>query len=972
MPSRLVYSPQVWAFTKNARNEIFDITPYISSGQVIRNINAASTAALVLRNPDKIFTTPKDGGAIFHPQDPITIYMERIANFPVRVFTGYLDQTPYLQLQPEVIQLQASCTLKRLIYTYFDPSLPYMISFFEKYGWINMGQGTITAASSFGAKNLKQTSNKLENSSISRLLWGILYDIADWSDTNIWIEPIPTGANGIVQRVLRLMNAIDAQEVAATQELEQIFNTMIGASGQGPNAGAFSTTVTGSNYKQKTYNWLTANGLTPIGAAGMMGNFAIEDSSFNPSQVQYGGGSPGQVGVGFGIAQFTNYAANTGDYQNFVEYASKQGYPDPTKLSGDTLLVLELGFILTQLSQSNLTQLNNASTPAAAASIFYFAFEDPGASASWQAKQNLSGRQQAAQQFYDLYARSTGATGISPNASNKHGSITYKHTGLAGNGYRIANAPSSTTSNILGQQITNTFDVMVQAANAIANEHYPYIWGGGHDLAGQPSFGNQQSNGSGPSGTGYDCSGSVAAVLYAAGLYPATSVPNDAGLVSDLLQSKVLVKGRSNGQALSVDIWDRPGYHIFMRIGGVNGAYWGTWDGGSISGGPQWLGKGNSNPSLVNDPNYIPYHIPAAVLSSSATYQLSIAAGSTTIDNPSGGSGGTSLSNNTLGTGSAQAFVQQLAFPTIEDSVVAILLGSEGKGLMHDQSLFPFVQQVAQASLRDFMSLPDGSFFAFYPDYFGEMGQHNPYWYIDDIEIISGTINVTDDALWTHVFAVGANSWPVDNALINDLFSAGTISVFNAFNTSGILESGTDKGGLGAVMSKNEAINFIKRYGARPQVLDYPMVRSSIFEMLMAYQNFMMAWSNQFLSNFQFTFMPELFPGGKVGFPSHGLMMYIEQVTHDFDYENGFTTTALLKAPSLLPGYSSSDTGLPPNMASALAEPIQGNANIAPKPKTKRKKPTPPQLPSPPLMQGDFFHPSPLPSALGLSKPLGP
>lgn len=62
---------------------------------------------------------------------------------------------------------------------------------------------------------------------------------------------------------------------------------------------------------------------------------------------------------------------------------------------------------------------------------------------------------------------------------------------------------------------TKRVDAMWQKAKAIHAKHYPYVWGGGHASAGKPS------------GGGYDCSGSVGAVL-AAGhfhLKPGDSVP---------------------------------------------------------------------------------------------------------------------------------------------------------------------------------------------------------------------------------------------------------------------------------------------------------------------------------------------------------------------------------------------------------------------------------------------------------------
>jgi hypothetical protein len=939
MPNRLVYSPKVYAYTKNAQNVTLDISPFIVSGEIERNIGQVSTATLVLRNPDKIFTTPSNGIA-FHPQDPITIYMERIAGFPVRVFTGYLDQTPYLQLQPAVIQLQASCTLKRLLYSYFDPSLPFMISFFEKYGWINTGQGSIISASGINAKNLKQNKAKLEDGSISRLLWGLLYDVGQWDDGDIWIEPLPQGANGIVNRVLTLMNAMDTLDAAAATELQQVFTMMLGANGQGSGNGAMNPSLTGNTNAQKIFNGLTSLGLTEIAASGMMGNFLVEDSTLSPTTVQIGDTTAqlGQKGVGYGIAQFTNsYANGVGLYADLIQWCKNHGQ-DPTTLNGQIL------YIYNHMSSALIAELNSAGTPSQAAFTFLIGFEDGQAknSPSTQAALNLKGRQQHAEQVYKQYGQgisSNNKDGSKPGASKSD--KTKKFT-LSGPLAKYMNSNGLGNVNALGDTITSTYDVIVQAANAIANEKYPYIWGGGHTKVGVPSIGTSGENGGTP-GKGYDCSGSVAAVLYAAGLYdgllPAGSVPNDSRLVHALIEKGILVPNVDNSSQ-SITIWDNPGEHIFMRIGGTKGYYWGTADGSAPGNGPRWLSKGDSNPLYArSDQGYKPYHIPASFLTPNAQYRLDIAAGSTTINDASGGgSDGGGNSGNTISQTSAEAFTQSLDFPSIQDSIVAILLGSEGKGLMHDQSLLPFIQQVCQASMREFMSLPDGSFYAFYPDYFGEMGHHDPYWYVDDIEITSGTINISDDSLATHVYAIGDNTYPINDSMLNELFSAGTITVFNAFQSPGLIENGTDQSGLGEVMGTKDALNFIKRYGARPYVQEYPMVRSGVFEMFMAYQLFMKAWSNQFESHFDFTFMPEIFPGGKIGFPSHGLMMYVNQVTHTFDYTSGFTTTAQLNSPSIMKGFSSSETGLPPNMVAALGEPVQdaGNAQVKP-PKTPKK-----------------------------------
>ncbi len=943
MTVRRVYSPKVYAFTKNAQGEILNISPYVVSGEIIRNINQPSTASLVLRNPQKIFTTPANGVAI-HPQDPITIYMDRLAGYPVKVFTGYLDQTPYLQLQPSVVQLQATCTLKRLLYSFFDPSLPYMISFFEKYGWVNTGQGSIIAQSSYGANNLKQNGNQLANSSISRLLWGILYDIGDWDDTNIYIEPIPTGANGIVNRVLSLMQNFNEADPEAIGYLDQFFNSLLGAGGNTSNISTTSTSLDGKGNIQQSFNFFVDQGLPAYGSAGIVGNFMQESStSIDPTDGNFGS---------WGIAQWS-----TTRHNSLISFCQKNNLGN-APLYGSDQLGPQLKFVWYELTTdytSVLENLRQASSPGDAATIFCGTgtpatggYENPG-------DPKLQNRIQYAQQVYDDYANATAPDNTKPGTgkSTTNSIIKSSFPSLLNDTspFEAVGVQKSAAAKASG---TTTYQAMIEAANAIASEQYPYIWGGGHSNAGTPSVGIPGGSTGTYNGTteGYDCSGSVGAVLSAAGFLNG-SFGNDASLTDQLVNAGILIPGTSN-KSTSIMIWDNPSVHIFMRFGGNTsaGRYWGTADGspsqGNSQGGPGWLSTGNANPPNTQaGSGYKPYYIPNSKLIQNVTYQLSLPAGSDQINDTSSSSGSTSgdTSSDTISQTSAQAFVQQLDFPSIEDSITAIVLGAQGKGLMHDQSLMPFVQQVAQASLRSFMSLPDGSFYAFYPDYFGEMGQHNPYWLIDDIEITGGTINITDDALATHVYAIGENSWPIDDSMLNELFSAGTVTIFNAFTGKGAIENGTDDNGLGNVMGTKDALNFIKRYGARPLVQEYPMVRSGIFEMLMAYQLFMQAWSNQFLSTFTFTFMPELFPGGKVGFPSHGIMMYINQVTHTFDYTSGFTTTAQLSSPSLMPGASVTDTGIPKNMVSAMAEPVQNFTTASTKTvnqTTQKKKPTKP------------------------------
>jgi hypothetical protein len=75
--------------------KVRDLTSYIVRGRVHRLVDQISSAELELRNPDMIFTDIAGAGApAFKPMDPITIFLQRVDNRPVQVFTGFLDETP--------------------------------------------------------------------------------------------------------------------------------------------------------------------------------------------------------------------------------------------------------------------------------------------------------------------------------------------------------------------------------------------------------------------------------------------------------------------------------------------------------------------------------------------------------------------------------------------------------------------------------------------------------------------------------------------------------------------------------------------------------------------------------------------------------------------------------------------------------------------------------------------------------------
>ena len=157
---------------------------------------------------------------------------------------------------------------------------------------------------------------------------------------------------------------------------------------------------------------------------------------------------------------------------------------------------------------------------------------------------------------------------------------------------------------------TGLINVLTRAAARITRQSYPYVYGGGHEHAGRASVGIP---GSGYNGRrrGFDCSGSVAAVLAAGGLWPAGSgVPNETGMIAQLMSRHLIARGAGRG-SLQVTLYEDPGVHIFMNI---DGRFFGTSDGGgggNPRGGAGWLDDGAPD---ATTPWYKRFHVLPSVL----------------------------------------------------------------------------------------------------------------------------------------------------------------------------------------------------------------------------------------------------------------------------------------------------------------------------------------------------------------------
>jgi hypothetical protein len=761
--------------------------------------------------------------------------------------------------------------------------LIYTQSFFAYYGWINNNGSAINLSGFADWKNQRQaaesqvsstgTTAALKDGSLAELLFATLHTIGGWDPNNIYIEKLP---HDLIKKMTALAQQIDADNEEAKQEFNDLMTAIIGAGSYG-NGGAGSGGVSTGQVKgadkivpimaqiANKYNippaFVVAVGLVETNLSG-------KDSVGNP---HYGWFQMQTANPPYAYGRFSQRPPTLVETHDlgiattgFCEAAQGWVKHDPS-LSSNWQLWAERTQGITPGDTNNSR------------------YTDP---SQWN---------KFVQQAHQLVSQYTGNNAANDQPIGGGRPIDPNST----NPITITSSSRKNKSASAGQTV---FDAIVAAANELDSKHYKYVFGGGHNAQFAPTNG------------GYDCSGSVSYVLHRAGLLsmPMTS--------TELMNFGAAGPGK-------VTIYANPD-HTFMKIGD---RFWGTSDGRGGTGkpwSPAWI-DGDSPDAQSG--RFTVRHVPGI----DDTVDTSAVNGA--------GSTGSISSTDPLSIATAASFAATLELPSLLESVDAMALQGE-KSLMNDVPLLPFIQQMCQASLREFQSMPNGDFFAFCPDYFGETFHRKPYWYIDDIEVLDGGITLSDDALVTHMYVVGDTTF-TGNEQLNRLASAGTLTIFNVFMADGILnrENATgdktnsilaqeptavvpeDSHGMNTIVSKDQAIQFLRRYGARPAVEDMPMIHNPYFEMFLAYQRFLLAWSRQFLSTFTFTFMPELFPGGKVGFPDHGLQMYIDEVTHSFDYTSGFTTQAGLSAPSVFTsdGKKPTTTALPPNMVEAMFEPVK-------------------------------------------------
>ena len=166
----LVYSPDVQILI--ARNNTqYDVSADLVSCSVARNENAVSTLVFKLANKDKRYNQK------FERMDRVVCMMKRVTW--IQVFSGYLDMVPHVQLYPGTVNFRASCTLKRVLHTWWDPGLPASIKIFDQAGLLQ----SIQESSAGESANV--------DAGIGSILRRFLVEVGGWSPQNIHVQSFP-------------------------------------------------------------------------------------------------------------------------------------------------------------------------------------------------------------------------------------------------------------------------------------------------------------------------------------------------------------------------------------------------------------------------------------------------------------------------------------------------------------------------------------------------------------------------------------------------------------------------------------------------------------------------------------------------------------------------------------------------------------------------------------------------------------
>jgi hypothetical protein len=198
MPT-MIYSPGIKVYIDTEHNGTIDISDDLTEGNMVRRSDGVSTFTFAVQNTRRKY----DG--MFTPNDRIVVLMKRLTW--VRVFTGYLNSVPLMTAWPKVVNMSASCSLKRLQYWYWDP---YAFSTY------NLTIGALLAPTKGDDENT--------DGGLTNLIKVVLDQVVGWPESKVHIGRIPADWFKIAEDIAREI----ADEARAADKVSREYQQALG------------------------------------------------------------------------------------------------------------------------------------------------------------------------------------------------------------------------------------------------------------------------------------------------------------------------------------------------------------------------------------------------------------------------------------------------------------------------------------------------------------------------------------------------------------------------------------------------------------------------------------------------------------------------------------------------------------------------------------------------------------------------
>lgn len=857
--STFLYAPGIQVFVnvepERGERTTIDISDDLVSGNLVRRSDGVSSFNFSLQN------TRRKYDSVFKPNDRIIVNMKRLGW--VRVFTGYLNKVPLVSSWPRTIEIEASCSLKRLQHWYWDPGL--------------------TATYDLVSSALTDEGGHRDGG-IANATMKVLTDVVGWPEEKIHIGAIPPNwfdfARMVAEDVGKRVEESDALA-------EEYYNILSGGGSVGGVGGGG-----------------IVNGQLAPGSYG--GSEELDAEQARNATIVYNVGkrmnmSSREIVVGLLVAyQESRYKAlNHGDtagpdsrgiFQQRSHWGSLADRMDPEKSSEIFYNAYKKAIQQGHFEGRRPKGGSFATAPLediAEAIQGFAAWTKPHYKAAIPYAKAIYQTLAAGEVIADSGAPNGSSGSTSTGGAQTGGSLQDRiggssNTGAIQRGGSRAGGMTGTALLTTALQLTNKYPNM------------PYTWGGGRAWANK-DYNKMSIDDAGR--MGLDCSGFVMFCMH----YTFGDAHSMAWTTSQVQAQKVReipIEQALNTRGALLFGGGGPGTatHVEMSMG----------DGGSTVGSRSRRSGSGQFP---------------------AGYNWSYAGLIPELDYSADGGGVGLGDVGTGGEGMGQQIAiekyRDQAWYRDEDDIDAIFGNSNWvpqfdpaaaarsevftgiRALLNDEPLFPYIKNMMNSTLRSVCSAPNGDFMAWFPDYYGIYGTA-AIMQIETIELQDFQVDWRDDFFVTHQFTQAAAFNKFDT--VTGMGASGTL--LPPASTIGIASIDIPSilyTVLGIEVDKNEAREFAQwvydRFGARPNFDQMPGMVDKRGEFFSALHLFMKNWAYQYSADIPITFMPELWPGMLVQIPAFDFQAYVVSVNHSFKFgpDGHFSTSINVAAPARMP-----------------------------------------------------------------------